>query len=283
MEKSSAKMKTAVISIDVEEWFHLEYFDRSKCNESLSVLDGLDTFIGLTEKHAIKSTYFIVGELIDSVQDKLKKLHASGNDIALHSWSHKRPVSLSEEEFVQDMHRSLEEMKKIHSEKCGYRAPCFSLNRGYLNKIMNEGFLYDSSRINQEEHPLYTSLDISDFNPVVPNSIYDKAGFKEFEVSTVPFFGLSIPISGGGYLRIIPWPLYAYLFKKYIKNNNHYNLFIHPFELSSTKITTPEETSFLTNFRFNYNRKKVKRRLEKLILLLKKNGFEFKTFMELAK
>ena len=283
MEKGSAKKKTAVISVDVEQWYHLEYFDRSKCDESLSVLDGFDSFVELVEKYGIKSTYFIVGELIDSIQDKLKKLHSKGNDIALHSWSHKRPVSLNEGEFIQDMNRSLEEMKKIHSEKCGYRAPCFSLNRDYLNQIINEGFLYDSSRINQEEHPLYTSLDISDFKSVVPNSIYDKGGFKEFEVSTIKFLGLSIPISGGGYLRIIPWPIYSMLFKRYIKNNDHYNLFIHPFELSSKKITTPKETSFLTNFRFNYNRRKVKRRMEKLILLLKKNGFEFKTFKELAR
>jgi len=282
MERSSVNKKTAVISIDIEEWYHLEYFDKTKCNRNQTVLDGLDNFISIVEKHNVKSTYFIVGELISSLQDKLKGLYAKGNDVSLHSWAHQRPVSLNEAEFLKDMNRSLSEMKKIHSDKCGYRAPCFSLNREYLNHIMKEGFLYDSSRINQEEHPLYTSLDISDFESVVPNAIYDKKGFKEFEVSTVKFFGLSIPISGGGYLRIIPWPIYSMLFKRYIRENNHYNLFIHPFELSSEKIKTPSETSFLTNFRFNYNRKKVGRRLEKLILLLKKNGFEFKTFKELA-
>ena len=37
--------KVAVISIDVEDWYHLDYFDRSACDVSQSLLDGLDVYV----------------------------------------------------------------------------------------------------------------------------------------------------------------------------------------------------------------------------------------------
>ena len=57
--------------------------------------------------------------------------------------------------------------------------------------------------------------------------IYKKDFFKVFEVSTIKFLGINIPIAGGGYLRIIPWPLYKWLLKKYLKKTNFINFFIH--------------------------------------------------------
>ena len=44
MEEKSTK-KIAVFSIDVEEWYHLEYFKNSKADKNKSVMDGLHTFI----------------------------------------------------------------------------------------------------------------------------------------------------------------------------------------------------------------------------------------------
>ena len=46
-------------------------------------------------------------------------------------------------------------------------------------------------------------------------------------------------------------------------------------------ITIDENTTFLTKFRYNYNRNKVERRLNKIIKLLKENGYNFKTFSQI--
>ena len=64
----------------------------------------------------------------------------------------------------------------------GYRASCFSLNRDRLNEVKKAGFNYDSSRINFDLHPLYESIDMSNYLRLTKN-IYRKDNFFEFQVT----------------------------------------------------------------------------------------------------
>ena len=84
MEEKSTN-KIAVFSIDVEEWYHLEYFKNSKTDKKKSVMDGLHTFIKIVDKHNIKASFFIVGELIQTLKKTIKNLDIQGHDIGLHS------------------------------------------------------------------------------------------------------------------------------------------------------------------------------------------------------
>ena len=273
--------KTAVITIDVEDWYHLEYFKNFKCDKKKSVLDGLDVFIRVIEKHNIKATFFIVGELINSLKKTIIDLDKKGHDIGLHSYYHKRPVEQNIIEFVKDTEDTILEMKSILPYNLfGYRSPCFSIDRERLDKLIDLGIKYDASKITQKEHPLYVNLDLDGFEKI-ERDIYKKNSFKVFEVSTIRFLGLNIPISGGGYLRIIPWPIYIWLLKKYLKKSNFFNFFIHPFELSNVNFDLPKNAPYLTKVRYNYKRNKVEKRLNRIIELLKENGYTFKTFSQI--
>ena len=273
--------KIAVFSMDVEEWYHLEYFKNSKTDRRKSVMDGLSTFIKIINKHNIKSTFFIVGELIQSLKKTIKDLDINGHDIGLHSYLHKRPVEQNINEFIKDTKDTILEMRSIlPNNSFGYRSPCFAIDRERLNQVINLGIQYDASKITQSEHPLYVNLDLNGFEKP-QRHIYKKGFFKVFEVSTIKFLGINIPIAGGGYLRIIPWPLYIWLLKKYLKKSTFINFFIHPFELSHANFRLPKDISYLTRFRYNYKRNKVEKRLNKIIVLLKENGYVFKTFSQL--
>ncbi len=280
MEEKSTK-KIAVFSIDVEEWYHLEYFKNSKTDKKNSVMDGLHTFIKIVDKHNIKASFFIVGELIKNLEKTIKKLDAEGHDIGLHSYFHKRPVVQNINEFIKDTEDALSEMKSIlPNNSFGYRSPCFAIDRERLNEVINLGIKYDASKITQKEHPLYVNLDLDGFEKQ-ERDIYKKDSFKVFEVSTIKFLGVNVPIAGGGYLRIIPWPIYMWLLKKYLKKSTFINFFIHPFELSIMNFDLPINTSYLTKFRYNYKRNKVEKRLNRIIELLKENDYKFKTFSQL--
>ncbi len=280
MEEKSTN-KIAVFSIDVEEWYHLEYFNNFKTDRSKSVMDGLYKFIKIVDKHNIKASFFIVGELIQTLLQTIKKLDIEGHDIGLHSYLHKRPVVQNINEFIKDTEDTILEIKSIlPNNSFGYRSPCFAIDRQRLEEIIKLGIKYDASKITQKEHPLYVNLDLDGFEKL-KKDIYKKGSFKVFEVSTIKFLGINIPIAGGGYLRIIPWPLYFWLLKKYLKKSNFINFFIHPFELSDANFELPENTPLITKFRYNYNRNKVERRLNKIIELLKENGFIFKTFSQI--
>ena len=277
--------KTAVLTMDVEDWYHLEYFKNHKCDKNQTCIDGLDIFIDILNKHHVRGSFFLVASLIELIKNEIKNLFENGHDIGYHSWNHDRSVTLKNKDFEDDLQKGIKSLNSVTKTKSfGFRAPCFSLDSNKLNLLIKNNFKYDSSKIDQKEHPLYVNLDLNEeFVEIEKNSIYKNKSFYEFQISTVNFFGKKIPISGGGYLRIIPWFLFKYLLKKYLKNNSHYNFFIHPFELSKSKIKKPKSSSIFSKIRFEYNRKRTKKRLEKIILILKNEGYHFVTFNDMCK
>lgn len=275
--------KYAVLGMDVEDWFHLDYFKKKECDASQSTMDGLIIYLELLNKYNIKTTFFVVGELVSQYKNELEMVLTHGHEIALHSFAHQRPLNLSIEEFREDTVKGLKVLKEIlNVVPKGYRAPCFSLDRERLDILKNEYNLkYDSSKIKFDSHDLYGRIDVEDFLKV-KNDIYLKDEFLEFEASSVEFLGKNVPVSGGGYLRIFPWFLTKFLLKKYLKTQGNYFFYIHPFEFSKNyNIKVPENTNLKTKFRFKLGRKSVENKMHKLIKLLKENNYEFVTFEEL--
>lgn len=275
--------KYAVLGMDVEDWFHLDYFNKEECNTSQSTMDGLMVYLDLLKQYEIKTTFFVVGELVSKYKNELNLILEHGHEIALHSYSHIRPLNLSISEFREDTQKGLDVMKELLGiDPQGYRAPCFSLDRERLDILKDEyNLIYDSSKIRFDSHDLYGRIELNDFDSLAKD-IYKKDRFLEFEASTVEIFGKSLPVSGGGYLRIFPWFLTKALLKKYMKTNGNYFFYIHPFEFSRNyNITVPENTDFKTKLRFNAGRKSVEKKMHKLISLLKQNDYEFVTFRDL--
>ena len=58
----------------------------------------------------------------------------------------------------------------------GYRAPCFSMNNNKFNLLKGLGVKYDSSYIDFSSHPLYGSIDVSEFNKI-EDHIYEHNGY----------------------------------------------------------------------------------------------------------
>ena len=109
-------------------------------------------------------------------------------------------------------------------------------------------------------------------------------GFFEFEVTTNSFYGKNIPISGGGYLRLLPWYVSQKLIKPYLNQGAFYVFYIHPFELSSKPNPPyPSTTKWYNRLRFGIGRSTVPEKLSRLIDLLKENNYRFTTFSLLRK
>jgi polysaccharide deacetylase family protein (PEP-CTERM system associated) len=277
-------MKKVILSLDVEDWYHLDYFQRSECDISESLLDGLDVYVDLLRELSLPSSFFVLGEIAATKIDYFQQLVQAGHDVGSHGWDHRRPMTMSPQAFQDDLNRCLKAMQEINGESgFGYRAPCFSLDRERLNIVKESGFIYDSSRIDFGNHPLYGSIDMEGYDPN-GSFVYQQEGFLEFEVSTLPVLGKNIPISGGGYLRLFPWTLMKRLVTRHLLKNELYILYIHPFELSKLATPkTPESTSLTTQFRFGHGRNQVIDRIKRLIDLLYDHGYEFTTFRSLHK
>jgi len=277
-------MKKAVLTLDVEDWYHLDYFDRRECNTSNSLLDGVDVYLELLESLSVPSSFFVLGEIAERRIQFYKDLVRAGHDVGSHGWNHVRPMAMSIDEFRADLQRSLNLMKEINGERgFGYRAPCFSLDRERLDIVKDSGFAYDSSRIEFGNHPLYGSIDMNGYDKL-SDAVYRSGEFMEFEATTVSVLGKNIPISGGGYLRLFPWLLMKTLVSQYLKKNDLYVLYIHPFELSQLEVPAlPKSTSILTKFRYSHGRNGVVDKITRLVDLLRSNGYSFTTFSEIQK
>src|SRR5262249_55311922 len=110
-------------------------------------------------------------------------------------------------------------------------APSFSITKNSLwaIEILTElGFLYDSSMF-PVEHPNYGMPKI----PRFPFIISSNAGeLVEFPLTTVAVGSLRSPMTGGAYLRILPY-LYMRVGFGYVnrRENQPFCLYLHPWEL----------------------------------------------------
>jgi polysaccharide deacetylase family protein (PEP-CTERM system associated) len=272
--------KFAVLSMDIEDWYHLDYLSGKNLNKSYSMLDGLTNYIDLLNKYDVKTTFFTLSELSDIAKESILYAVKCGHEIACHGKSHVRPILLDIDTFTKDIIEAKNKLSElIGKEVVGYRAPCYSIDRQRYDAVIRAGFKYSSSKIAFNEHPLYGKLELDDFEKPM-QGIYSKDGFYEFELSTKKFMGRNIPVSGGGYIRILPWTFMKPMILGFLKHAEVYVLYIHPFELSNEKMPTVGKTSFLTNLRARRGLGKVEEKIEQLIGMLKSKSFEIKTFSQ---
>jgi len=272
--------KYAVLSMDIEDWYHLDYFSGKETDKTYSMLDGVVNYIELLGKYDIKTTFFTLSEIADSAREIILYVAAQGHEIACHGKDHVRPVLKDVDVFYKEIIEAKDTLSNlIGKEVTGYRAPCYSIDRERYDAVMAAGFKYSSSKIAFNQHPLYRELDLHDFEQQVPG-IYSKDGFYEFELSTEPFLGKNIPVSGGGYIRILPWIFMKPMISSYLNNAKLYVLYIHPFELSRREMPRVSGVSFLTDVRARKGLGNVEGKVEQLITMLVSHGFEIVSMNE---
>ncbi len=268
--------------MDIEDWYHLDYFDKTQCDKNYSMLDGINVYRELLSINEIKSSFFILGELAKPLKTIIRELSQEKHDIGSHGWDHLRPLKMTLPQFSNDLLKSKNIIENIIGTQVeGYRAPCFSMNRSRLDLVKKTGFKYDSSRIAFKGHPIYGQINIDGYE-VISNNIFKDEDFFEFQISTQKILGKNIPVSGGGYLRLFPWLFMGRLIDYYLTYNELFVFYIHPFEFS-TKPPPPFPASTIgyNKTRFSLGRSTVQRKFAELISLLKSKGFRFTTFSAL--
>ena len=274
-------MKKFFLTLDFEEWYHLEYVNRKNKNLDFNVatIEGLGDFFSLLDVYNIKITVFVLGELVFKYSSLIKRISENGHEIGIHGWNHDLLNNKTKADFLREVSEAKKELERLIGKKVkGYRSPCFSIDNEKLEALKEVDIEYDSSYIKFSDHPLYGNLTMKDFKKE-DDLIYKKEGFYEFELPTVKILNKYIPISGGGYFRLFPIFLLKFLFKLFLKNNNNFIMYIHPFELSNIKVNL-KGSGVLNKFRFQVGRRGGLKKLDWLIRFYIENGFEFKTMTE---
>ncbi len=276
------KKKYAVFTMDVEAFSDTECVANSAQSVNTDLMDGFDEYIQILDKHGIKSTLFTVGSLAPKIIDRLKSSINNGHKLALHSHSHIAPMDESEETFRTEVEKSKNMLKKLFNiDIIGFRAPYFSLDDRRLNILKELGFKYDSSHLDFLKARHTVALNLKGFKEFSKNIFYD-GNFFEFGLSKQKIFGKPFPISGGGYVRLSNWGFIKNVIKQYLKQNEYYVFYLHPFELTTQKIPHLKNLKSYDQFYLTHGISSYRKHIEQLILLLKKLGYSFVTFEELS-
>jgi polysaccharide deacetylase family protein (PEP-CTERM system associated) len=270
-------MTKNILSIDVEEVFHGEYVRRYNISHmEYRTPKNLPTVLKILEKHGIRATFFIVGEIAKKFPEIFELIKGGGHEIAFHGWTHTPLWRSSEEVFKKEV----TDFREICPDCVGFRAPTFSLNNGTkwaLNTLRVAGYKFDSSifpvrlplygTFNAQQEPYRPSLnDISkEGNP--------SFGILEFPLPAHNFIRLKLPIGGGFWLRFWNIDLTRRWIAKMNRNGIPIVIYAHNWELDpkTPRLALGPFKSFITYHNIEETARRIRRLLQE---------FEFTTFSE---
>jgi polysaccharide deacetylase family protein (PEP-CTERM system associated) len=223
-------------TVDVEEYFHVNAFDRSVTCEDWTTLPSragrsVDEILELLARHDATATFFVLGWLAERHPEIPKRIAAAGHEIGSHGWWHRRVVTLTPDQFraeVRDCKRRLEDLTG-HSV-VGFRAPSFSIlppvDWAY-DVLIEEGYAYDSSVFPIRRRNYGTPNACPD-----PHVVERPVGtLVEFPMATRSVAGFRIPGAGGAYLRLLPFALTRGTLRAYSRQGKTAIFYTHPWEI----------------------------------------------------
>jgi polysaccharide deacetylase family protein (PEP-CTERM system associated) len=228
----------AILTVDVEDYFQVEAFaDRvspSSWPEFPSrVRQNTIRVLQILEQYGCRGTFFVLGWVAERDPKLVREIAAAGHEVACHSYLHRRVCSLTPEEFRKDLRRARAAIENAAGTPVvGHRAPTFSIGRHdswALEILSDEGFVYDSS-IFPIRHDLYGFAGSPRFPYVV--NLKSKRRLFEIPMSTVRIAGMTLPVGGGGYLRLLPMAYTRWAARRVRgKERQPLIVYFHPWEL----------------------------------------------------
>lgn len=203
-----------VLSVDVEEYFHAEIFQRGAGARASGrpfesrVEASMDVLLGLMAGSGARGTFFTLGEVAAAHPNVVRAIAALGHEVACHGDRHECVYNMTPEQFRADIRRARQRLEDLAGTPViGYRAPNFSIGpdqRWAYSILMEEGFRYDSST-----HPILHDRYGRPTAPRFPYGVF-RSGMTwltEFPIGTARLCGVNLPIGGGGYFRLSPYEL----------------------------------------------------------------------------
>ena len=112
---------------------------------------GVWRILDLLDEHEIPASFFVPGYIAERNEDVVREIVKRGHEVGHHGYMHEPPASLTAEQEIEVMDRSLAILESITGDRpVGYRAPSWDLSVRSLDLIAERGFLYDSSMMDDD-------------------------------------------------------------------------------------------------------------------------------------
>jgi polysaccharide deacetylase family protein (PEP-CTERM system associated) len=226
------------MTVDVEDYFHVaaladvihpSKWDDMEYRAEASTARLLELFAD----SGINATFFVLGWVARRSPGLVRKIRAAGHEIASHGMSHQLVFNQTREEFSRETSESKKLLEDITGEPVrGYRASTYSIVRRSLwalDVLCEQGFAYDSS-IFPIRHDVYGIPGA----PRGPCRIVTDSGnqIMEFPMSTARVGRFDLPVSGGGYFRLLPYWLTTWGLRRINRTESRpFVFYLHPWEV----------------------------------------------------
>jgi len=188
------------MTVDVDDWSSLLNFysvrhDPSITDAQASVEDGVNRLLQVFDKHDIRATFFVPGEVARKHGQVVREIYEDGHEVACHGLTHRRKEFLmTKQEQEQNIRKAtLIIHETIGQRPVGFRAPCLRANETTLEVLDECGYVYDSSVV-PTFVPRYYGNVIAPTKPYHPSSSFmAKKGSRKL---------LEIPVSVNPLVRL---------------------------------------------------------------------------------
>jgi polysaccharide deacetylase family protein (PEP-CTERM system associated) len=258
-------------TVDVEDYFHVEALSSVISRESWSTREyrveaNTERLLGVLAEHGVAGTFFVLGWVAERSPALVRRIAAAGHEIACHGYAHQLVYQQAPQVFRQETVRAKSCLEDLIGEAVlGYRAASFSVTKASLwalDVLIDLGFLFDSS-VFPIRHDIYGLPGASP----EPHRIAAPSGrtLIEFPMSAASFLGAPVPVSGGGYFRILPyWLTRAGLKQINEQRQRPFTFYMHPWELDPGQPHV-SGVSWFSRFRHYTNLERCESRLHRLL------------------
>lgn len=261
------------MSVDFEEWFcdWPEYFTpwRTTAVDATPLMFRADVLLPVMldalDDSGTSATFFLLGWLARRKPALVREIAARGHEIGVHGYGHGVLNAMSREEVERDVEWAVKTTQDIAGmTPLWYRAPQFSLDVSrlwVLDVLYEHGIRYDSSIVPARRFSggipgFPTGASVIQFRGV---SLY------ELPVSVERLFGHDVPVCGGGYFRLAPYPFVRRCIRRRQERGESAAFYIHLSDIDRDEPSPPVHTSLLFRLRANVRRRSCERRLRRLL------------------
>lgn len=256
-------------TVDVEDYFQVSalapYIPRQQWDSIPCRIErNVERILELLDERGAHATFFTLGWIAERYPVLIRRIVEHGHELASHGYGHLRASEQTPDNFREDISRSKKLLEDIGGVAVqGYRAPSFSIganNLWALDLLHDSGYRYSSS-IYPIQHDHYGM-------PEAPRFAFrprGESGLLELPVTTVNVFGRNFPAGGGGYFRMLPYPMSRWCLNRVNQQDSQSCMFyFHPWEIDPGQPRQPG-INFKTSFRHYVNLSRMERKIRALL------------------
>lgn len=226
----------SVVTVDVEDWFHILDVPGAPAAGDWERLPSrvehnFSRLLDLLSEGRAQATCFFLGWVAERHPHLVREAAGRGHEIASHGYLHRLVYRQGREGFREDAARSRKVLEDITGKAVrGYRSAGFSLTAEvpwFFDELVGAGYCYDSS--------LFPALrghgGIAGSNPAPHWVRCENGEILEFPITVARVLGRPMCFFGGGYLRLFPYALVRAMGRRVLREGRPVVFYVHPREI----------------------------------------------------